>query len=1833
MTTRTSKGLLSKGLNRRSFNLRGATRRACFESLESRNLLSITLPSLANVTLPAGTAIYVPLNGTDPGSTLNYSVTASDGSKLTTVMMPKTNKVLEFKVNIDGVDQVMDFQLFDNLAPETTAHIEELVESGFYNGLKIYRNQSGFVIQGGNNPPTGAIKTNTSLPIAEEFDPNLQYNTAGILAMARTSTPGTSSTEFFVTLGAARSSLDYNYTMFGIQTSGTATLNAIAAKPSETSSGYGYLVTPLTITSASIITTSQTGVLQLRAPDGVTGPVTVTVTASDGTNTPATQSFTVTIQADSASNRANPFDSVTPTTPTSVTFLPPTGSSSQITNFDNSDSSHTLQFQVSGVTSGNVVEILADGNVIGEATANGTSVIVTTSGSFKLTNGAHTFTAIQIAKDKTVSVTESGSSTAINKTADVPSLSSSAVQLTLDTVAPVLNFTPITTGVAGVAYTCQVAATDTDAALTYSLVTPVTGLSIDPTTGLISWTPTDAQVSTTDVTVKVADTAGNAAQQTYSVTVLAANHAPVLTAKAPSLGTTNEDTRVAITVASLINGGSGSTQVTDEDDGAVPGDIALTGVSGGGTWEYSVNGTDFSAVGTVSESSALLLPATAVLRYTPTDAGAETATIKYHAWDKTASSAGLRVSLSGSGATGGATAYSVDTDTASLAVTAVNDAPVLSSKSPSIGTTNYKTASVISLASFINTTSGTGITDADSGRVLGGIAITALTGSGTWAYSTDGTTFTNIGTVSIASALLLPSTAKLRYTPVDGTVETATITYRAWDTTSGTSTERADTTTNGGTTAFSTATDTASLAVTVPNVAPVLTATNPSLGSTTPTAAVTISLTSFINNASGTQITDGNTGDVVGGIALTGVTGSGTWSYSVDGTTFTDVGTVSGSSALLLPKTAKLRYTPNGSSTGTATIVYRAWDGSAGSSGGRGDTTTNGGVTPFSTTSDTAVLAVASGSVAGYVYVDADNDGLRVTPSGPHLGIAGAVVTLYLKNSSGWTEVDRTMTGSDGSYRFTGLAAGTYRVAETQPTSYNDGKETLGTVGGTAAGTADDNLFSGIVLGAGDNATGYNFGEWGLKPSQMSMTFFLASSRGVYVVTQTDAAPVVSLANASTTYTTGGAKVAVAPKATIVDTDSAMLASVSLTLSNRLNGAAESLAAATSGTSIVAAYSDGVLALSGVASVAEYQTVLRTVTYCNSGVLLSAGQRTVTVTANDGITNSQAATTTITVGDAATVYSISADNGTIGTGNVSSFSFSFANAAVGATYNYTISSSGGSATLTGTGTITSATQKVSGIDLSSLPDGALTIKATLTDSAGHTGVAATTTATLDRTKPTGYTVAANSSVYGDVTASSLGFTISGAEVDATYNYIISTSGGTLTASGSGKITSATQQITGINGSGLSAGTLTISVMLTDVAGNVGAATVATTVLDRTFPTGYSIAANDAAINNTEASSTGFTIAGAEVGTTYNYTITSSGGGTAVTGSGPITSATQQVTNIDISRLSSGSLTFNVTLTDAAGNKGNAASAAATLDRTAPSGYTITANDAAINNTEASSTGFTIAGAEVGTTYNYSITSNGGGDPVTGSGTITSATQQVTGIDVSQLSNGTLAISVKLTDAAGNMGNAATATTTLDRTPPTDYTISASDAAINSTEAASTGFTIADAEVGAAFTYTITSSGGGAAVTGTGTITSATQQVTKDVSTLADGTLTISVTLTDTVGNTGDAAIATTVLDRTVPANFTMTADANTYDASTATAFGFAFGGAEVGATYSVTITSSGGGSETITRSGTIASATEHLSGIDISSLTDGTLTISATLTDLAGNHVTITTDVATLART
>ncbi|MEG3845213.1 Ig-like domain-containing protein, partial [Microcoleus sp. herbarium14] len=128
---------------------------------------------------------------------------------------------------------------------------------------------------------------------------------------------------------------------------------------------------------------------------------------------------------------------------------------------------------------------------------------------------------------------------------------------------------------------------------------------------------------------------------------------------------------------------------------------------------------------------------------------------------------------------------------------------------------------------------GTNITDPDTGAVAGIAVTTADTTNGSWFYTTDGgTTWNALGAVSNTNARLLAANANTRiyFQPTtanyNGTIANG-ITFRAWDSIYGTNGTIGNSSTNGGRTAFSTATDTAAITITAVNDAPSFTATSP----------------------------------------------------------------------------------------------------------------------------------------------------------------------------------------------------------------------------------------------------------------------------------------------------------------------------------------------------------------------------------------------------------------------------------------------------------------------------------------------------------------------------------------------------------------------------------------------------------------------------------------------------------------------------------------------------------------------------------------------------------------------------------------------------------------------------------------------------------------------------------------------------------------------------------------------------------------------------------------------------------------------------------------------
>jgi hypothetical protein len=366
------------------------------------------------------------------------------------------------------------------------------------------------------------------------------------------------------------------------------------------------------------------------------------------------------------------------------------------------------------------------------------------------------------------------------------------------------------------------------------------------------------------------------------------------------------------TLVSALVGG-----ISDVDGGSLTGiAITATNTTNGTLWYSTNGGSSWDQVSTVSTTSALLLTNSASTRlyYQPAANynGTTADALTFRAWDTTTGSAGTKVDP---GVGGGTSAFSTNTDTVAVTVSAVNDAPTITNGALySLPTTNEDTNSSAVSASAILTAANWA--DIDAGAASG-LAITSTTGLGNWQFSTNGTTWTNFGSVSSTNALLITAATQVRYAPDQENGETATFSFRAWDQFSGTasslSTARyANPGSGGGITAYSANTGSAQIVVSSVNDAPGF-----NLGGTLPAVAEdTASPAGAALSALGITTTDVDTGSSNAGYAIiansANSSAQGTWQYSTNsGTNWFAIGSVSdGSDALALSADTLVRFVP-----------------------------------------------------------------------------------------------------------------------------------------------------------------------------------------------------------------------------------------------------------------------------------------------------------------------------------------------------------------------------------------------------------------------------------------------------------------------------------------------------------------------------------------------------------------------------------------------------------------------------------------------------------------------------------------------------------------------------------------------------------------------------------------------------------------------------------------------------------------------------------------------------------------------------------------------------------
>jgi peptidylprolyl isomerase len=145
--------------------------------------------------------------------------------KLTGNMASNKNQGTEVKLETSEGDIVI--QLYDKQMPITTANFIKLVKSGFYNGVIFHRVISGFMIQGGD--PQGTGLGGPGYTIKDEYtQTSLDENNRGTIAMAKSSSPNSAGSQFFINL-IDNDFLNGKYSVFGKVVSGMDVVDKIGA--------------------------------------------------------------------------------------------------------------------------------------------------------------------------------------------------------------------------------------------------------------------------------------------------------------------------------------------------------------------------------------------------------------------------------------------------------------------------------------------------------------------------------------------------------------------------------------------------------------------------------------------------------------------------------------------------------------------------------------------------------------------------------------------------------------------------------------------------------------------------------------------------------------------------------------------------------------------------------------------------------------------------------------------------------------------------------------------------------------------------------------------------------------------------------------------------------------------------------------------------------------------------------------------------------------------------------------------------------------------------------------------------------------------------------------------------------------------------------------------------------------------------------------------------------------------------------------------------------------------------------------------------------------------
>ncbi|WP_241906572.1 beta strand repeat-containing protein, partial [Vibrio lentus] len=547
----------------------------------------------------------------------------------------------------------------------------------------------------------------------------------------------------------------------------------------------------------------------------------------------------------------------------------------------------------------------------------------------------------------------------------------------------------------------------------------------------------------------------------------------------------------------------------------------------------------------------------------------------------------------------------------------------------------------------------------------------------------------------------------------------------------------------------------------------------------------------------------------------------------------------------------------------------------------------------------------------------------------------------------------------------------------------------------------------------------------------------------------------------------------------------------------------------------------------------------------------------------------------------------------------------------GLTQEYTTTVSGGTWTLVSQ-------------DYSSFAEGDLTVVASTVDIAGNP-----TTATDTIVKDTLASIDVDFDGFGDefyneleVNNGALVGTVSNVEDGQTISITITDSEG-LSVNYSTVVSGNSWTLVNQDYSNFAEGELTVIASTIDIAGNPTTATdtIVKDTLDRIlvrfdgFGDNYY---NQSEVNKGALVGATFNI---EDGQAINITITDSNG-LSVDYTSVVSGNLWSLKDQDYSGFAEGELTVVASITDIAGNT---ISSTDTIikDTLVEIGVEFSGSDDEVYNQTEVLNGVlvgTVGYVEDGQTISITITDSAG-TSLDYSTTVSGGTWTLTNQDYSAFAEGELTVEASVTDIAGNT---ATSTDTIlkDTLATIDVDFDGfSDEFYNSAEVNNGALvgTVANVEDGQIISITITDSAG-TSVDYSTTVAGATWTLTnQDYSAFAEGTLTVEATVTDIAGNVATSS-DTIVKDTLADINVDFDGFGDEYYNSAEVNSGALVGtvnNVEDGQEVTITITDVNGKSENYTA--TVTGGEWTLVGQDYSTFAEGTLTVEATVTDVAGN--------------